>query len=103
MKFVCDKCNTKYSISDEKVRRKVLKIRCKNCGHIIVVRDPTRSRTGEARRSGGARALDQALDVFGNRKAWRRLVQNGMSQDFSWQRRVGEYLKLYRDLTEPGA
>ena len=48
-------------------------------------------------------ALDRALDVFGNRKAWRRLVQNGMSQDFSWQRRVGEYLKLYRDLTEPGA
>ena len=48
-------------------------------------------------------ALDQALDVFGDREAWRQLVQNGMSQDFSWQLRVGQYLKLYRDLTEPGA
>ena len=40
MKFVCDHCNTKYSIADEKVRRKVLKIRCKNCSQIIVVREP---------------------------------------------------------------
>ncbi len=43
-------------------------------------------------------ALDQALDVFENREAWRRLVQNGMSQDFSWQPKVGEYLKLYRQV-----
>ena len=43
-------------------------------------------------------ALDQALDVFRNREAWRRLVQNGMSRDFSWKRRVGEYLKLYREV-----
>ena len=40
MKFVCDKCRTKYSIADERVRRKVLKIRCKNCANIIVVREP---------------------------------------------------------------
>ena len=44
------------------------------------------------------RALDQALDVFRNREAWRRLVQNGMSRDCSWKRRVGEYLKLYREV-----
>lgn len=42
MKFVCDKCRTKYSIADEKVHRRVLKIRCKNCGNIIVVRDNIR-------------------------------------------------------------
>lgn len=39
MKFVCEKCQTKYSIADEKVRRKVLKIRCKNCGNVIEVRE----------------------------------------------------------------
>ena len=39
MKFICDKCKTKYSIADEKVRKKVLKIRCKKCRTIIVVRD----------------------------------------------------------------
>ena len=41
MKFVCDKCRTKYTIADEKVRGKVLKIRCKNCGNIIEVREPS--------------------------------------------------------------
>ncbi len=47
MKFVCNKCRTKYTIADEKVRGKVLKIRCKNCGTIIEVREPsTRPSTG---------------------------------------------------------
>ncbi|MEW5855462.1 MAG: GYF domain-containing protein, partial [Myxococcota bacterium] len=40
MKFSCDKCETKYSIADEKVRGKVLKIRCKKCENIIVLREP---------------------------------------------------------------
>ena len=39
MKFYCDNCNTKYSIADEKVRGKVLKVRCKNCQNIITVRE----------------------------------------------------------------
>jgi predicted Zn finger-like uncharacterized protein len=40
MKFVCKHCDSKYTIADEKVRSKVLKIRCKSCGKIIEVRDP---------------------------------------------------------------
>lgn len=38
MKIVCDNCGAKYQISDEKVRNKVFKIRCKKCSHVIVVR-----------------------------------------------------------------
>jgi predicted Zn finger-like uncharacterized protein len=38
MKIVCEACTAKYSISDDKVRGKVFKIRCKKCSHIIVVR-----------------------------------------------------------------
>jgi predicted Zn finger-like uncharacterized protein len=38
MKIICDSCGTKYSISDDKVRGKVFKIRCKKCSHIVVVR-----------------------------------------------------------------
>ena len=38
MKIICDSCQTKYSIADEKVRGKVFKIKCKKCSHIIVVR-----------------------------------------------------------------
>src|SRR5438105_3355975 len=39
MKFVCDRCSTKYSIADDKVRQKILKIRCKTCGNVITVRE----------------------------------------------------------------
>jgi len=49
MKFVCDKCRTKYTIADEKVRGKVLKIRCKNCGNIIEVREPSARPSAAAR------------------------------------------------------
>jgi predicted Zn finger-like uncharacterized protein len=38
MKIVCEACQAKYSISDDKVRGKAFKIRCKKCSHIIVVR-----------------------------------------------------------------
>jgi len=38
MKIVCEACQAKYSISDDKVRGKAFKIRCKKCSNIIVVR-----------------------------------------------------------------
>jgi predicted Zn finger-like uncharacterized protein len=37
MKFVCDRCQTRYSIADAKVRQKILRIRCKTCGNVIVI------------------------------------------------------------------
>jgi predicted Zn finger-like uncharacterized protein len=39
MKFVCEQCLSKYTIADEKVRGKILKIRCVKCGNLIEVRD----------------------------------------------------------------
>jgi predicted Zn finger-like uncharacterized protein len=39
MKFFCDRCKTRYSIADERVRGKILKIRCKNCANVITVRE----------------------------------------------------------------
>lgn len=54
MKIVCDSCSTKYSISDDKVRGKVFKIRCKKCSHIIVVRG-----TGD----GAAAAADASAEL----------------------------------------
>src|SRR5262245_9026905 len=38
MKIVCDACQAKYSISDDKVQGKGFKIRCKKCSNIIFVR-----------------------------------------------------------------
>ena len=39
MKFLCDRCKTRYSIGDDRVRGKILKIRCKNCSNVITVRE----------------------------------------------------------------
>ncbi len=39
MKFHCDRCKTRYSIGDDRVRGKILKIRCKNCSAVITVRE----------------------------------------------------------------
>jgi len=47
MKFVCQKCQTKYTIPDERVHGKVLKVRCKTCGEIVEVREaPGGARAG---------------------------------------------------------
>ncbi|HWM87497.1 MAG TPA: AgmX/PglI C-terminal domain-containing protein [Kofleriaceae bacterium] len=39
MKFHCDRCKTRYSIADDRVRGKILKIRCKNCSSVITVKE----------------------------------------------------------------
>jgi starch synthase len=41
-------------------------------------------------------ALDQALAAFADRKAWTKLMRNGMARDFSWQRSARQYEDLYR-------
>ena len=43
-------------------------------------------------------ALGTALDWFADQRTWRKLMRNAMAQDFSWQRQVGEYERLYRSL-----
>ena len=44
-------------------------------------------------------ALNFALDLYAQPAQWSRMMHNGMRQDFSWQRRTGEYLDVYRRLT----
>ena len=46
MKFVCDSCHAQYMISDDKVGANGVKVRCKKCSNVIVVKkvvepDPT--------------------------------------------------------------
>ncbi len=38
MRFTCDSCGAQYMISDEKVGAGGVKVRCKRCGHVIVVK-----------------------------------------------------------------
>ena len=43
-------------------------------------------------------AISTALDLYQQKGAWRRLVQNGMAQDFSWNRQVQHYTDAYERL-----
>jgi starch synthase len=50
--------------------------------------------------AGGLRwGITTALEWFGWPSVWRRLVHNGMAQDFSWDVSAGEYEKLYDRLS----
>jgi predicted Zn finger-like uncharacterized protein len=57
MKFVCDRCQTRYSIADEKIRQKILRIRCKTCGNVILVQESS----AIAEESAGAPAPHSAV------------------------------------------
>lgn len=43
-------------------------------------------------------ATEQAIRIYQDRELWNRLVLNGMARDFSWTRRVHEYIALYEEL-----
>ena len=52
MKFLCDRCKTRYSIGEDRVRGKILKIRCKNCANVITVREGMDAGPDEGSRAG---------------------------------------------------
>src|SRR5690348_2733235 len=43
MKFFCDQCNAQYMIADEKVGPKGVKVKCKKCSHVILVKPAERT------------------------------------------------------------
>jgi starch synthase len=48
-------------------------------------------------------ALNTALEWYGWPSVWRRLMLNGMREDFSWERQGGAYERLYADLIDTPA
>jgi predicted Zn finger-like uncharacterized protein len=40
MRFVCESCRAQYMINDEKVGPKGVKVRCRKCGYVILVKRP---------------------------------------------------------------
>jgi predicted Zn finger-like uncharacterized protein len=67
MKFTCDRCSAQYMISDEKVGPSGVKVRCKKCGNVIVVRraaevpaDPAPAPAAATAPQGGAEEAPQA-------------------------------------------
>ena len=43
-------------------------------------------------------AVERALSRYADKPAWKRLMQNGMKQDFSWTHSANTYAALYRDM-----
>ena len=41
-------------------------------------------------------AISKAIIVYKDSDKWAKLVQNAMSQDFSWKRSAKEYINLYK-------
>jgi predicted Zn finger-like uncharacterized protein len=75
MKIVCDACQAKYSIADDKIQGKAFKIRCKKCNHIIVVKTggdgaaaasaaPAAASVAEKSKATAAPAVDQACGTL---------------------------------------
>ena len=44
------------------------------------------------------RALDDSLATYDDPSTWSRLMENAMSQDYSWAVRARDYEELYRRL-----
>lgn len=107
MKFYCDKCQAKYSIADEKVRGKVLKVRCKKCSHVITVREP-RAPVGAGPRQPQQQTTPQSLpwyyalngQTFGpyEKQALMRMFESGEIGDacYIWNETFVEWLPARR-------
>jgi starch synthase len=46
-------------------------------------------------------AIHTALDLYKQTQDWQQIVQNGMRQDFSWEKQGAEYERLYASLVIP--
>jgi starch synthase len=48
--------------------------------------------------SGVIGAIEQALVVFKDAKSWKKIVANGMNEDYSWNESVIKYYEIYRKI-----
>jgi len=46
-------------------------------------------------------ALNFALDIYQDKKLWRKIRRNGMAMDYSWERQGEIYVELFRRLISP--
>jgi starch synthase len=44
------------------------------------------------------KAIDRALLAFQDKKGWRRLMLNGMAQNYSWEQPAWEYAAVYEEV-----
>jgi starch synthase len=42
--------------------------------------------------------LNRALKIFEDKKAWTKIIKNGMKSDFSWNSSAKKYIDLYKTI-----
>lgn len=92
MKISCQSCQAKYTIADEKVLGKVVKIRCKKCGATIVINGAEAHEQQGASDDGSAGG--DMLD-YGGGEQWTVNVADGDQRTMS----TGEIANEYRNGT----
>ena len=85
MKIQCQSCQAKYTIADEKVLGKVVKIRCKKCSSTIVINGNDHA----ADAGGDANAFDYAGGAGGD--AWTVNVADGDQRTMTVAEIAAEY------------
>ncbi|HQY63335.1 MAG: zinc-ribbon domain-containing protein [Myxococcales bacterium] len=86
MKISCQSCQAKYTIADEKVLGKVVKIRCKKCGATIVINGAE----GHAQAAEDVSAGGEMLD-YGAGDQWTVNVADGDQRTMTTGELVNEY------------
>jgi starch synthase len=43
-------------------------------------------------------AIDSALAAFEDQDGWKKLMRNGMAQDYGWEKPAREYANLYEEV-----
>ncbi len=69
---------------------------------VVQINADTASGTGvvfrDYNQAGLSWGINRALDLFEDQKLWRKIINNAMSQDFSWQVQGQRYVDLYHHL-----
>ena len=92
MKVVCDSCQAKYQVPDERVAGKKLKIRCKRCGATVLIRGDllgsvgTGTETGMPAPTGSelSQTLTGAQDVLESSIPSMHPVTGGSDEEYEW-------------------
>ncbi len=76
MKFVCDSCSAKYQIPDKKIEGRTLRMKCRKCGHAIIIKGPV---PGAAKQDSPAIARRASPSTAGARRPARK---SALGSDF---------------------
>jgi len=90
MKITCQACQAKYTIADEKVVGKIVKIRCKKCGATIVVNGTEGAALGASPPPPMANAFDYAAQG-GTQSPWTLNVADGDQRTMTEEEVVAAY------------